>query len=52
MSESPRVSLMKMRQKRKPKKLKTEKYQIDPCTSKVLLIIYSKVREMIVRLIN
>ena len=52
MSVSPRVSFTINRQKRKPMKVKAEKYQIDPLTPSELLIMYSKVSEMRVRLRN
>ena len=52
MSSSPRVSLTCERQKRKPTKVSAEKYQIEPYTFKLELIMNSKVRDMRVKLRN
>ena len=43
---------MQNRQKKNPIKLHAAKYQIDPWTCRAELIIYSKVKEITIRLMN
>ena len=40
------------RMKKNPRRQKALKYQIEPCTYRSLAIIYSKVKEISVRLMN
>ena len=46
------VSLTKNKKKSKPRKFSALKYHTVPCTYNALLIMYSKVKEMMVRLRN